>query len=303
MGKKSTPAMEATRKPIIAVIGTTGVGKTKLAIHIAELLNGQIINGDSMQVYRGLDIITNKPTLEEKKSVPHHLFDFLEPDVEYSVVDYTRDALKAINDIHEQNAVPVIVGGTNYYIHSLLWEQTTIEEDLPKSSKFDGMGSCHPTVAAEMATKLAALLESTNPLTLSVAEISEFVTSSGSQMHAALTEIDPVMAERWHVNDTRKIRRSLEIYFTTGQKHSDLLASQKTTAPKLRFPTCVFWLYGDSVALNPRLDARVDQMISQGMFIEMHAMLDLMREGKVSGIKDGVPDYTRGILQSIGAFA
>lgn len=257
------------RGPVIVVLGTTGVGKTKLALEIAGKLNGQIINADSMQVYKGLDIITNKPTLQERSAVKHHLFDFVSPLKEYSVIDFVADALKAIKNIHDEKSIPVIVGGTNYYIHSLLYEKTTIETSDSMLSKYTGLSSCQEGLISNdpiLAQKLSNILERTNPKTNSALKIFEFVNNE-CDMHAALTEIDVFMSERWHPKDFRKIRRSIEIFFTTGKKHSDLVLEQKNQESKLRFRTCAFWLYGATEKLNERLDNRVDQMIDVFSFL------------------------------------
>jgi tRNA dimethylallyltransferase len=291
--------------PIIVVIGTTGVGKTKLAIQIANKIKGQIVNADSMQVYKGLDIITNKPTENEKGKIKHLLFDFVDPIKEYSVVDYLKDAVKTITQIHKENCIPIIVGGTNYYIQSLLWENITIEgsQNCTISSKYTGLESCHKSLLnkTELIKRLSHLLDGTNPIQHSVLEINEFITNN--DLHSSLFEIDPIMAERWHINDYRKIRRSIEIYYTTGKCHSEFLKSQKETVSKLRYRPLVFWLYGSTVELNKRLDSRVDKMISQGLFKEMSDFHKFMRNGTnvVAGNKNNIPDYTRGILQSIGS--
>ncbi|KAJ3146706.1 hypothetical protein HK101_002294, partial [Irineochytrium annulatum] len=111
---------------VVVVVGTTGVGKSNLAIEIARSLNGEVINADSMQVYEGLDIVTNKVTDEERKGVVHHLLGFVDPAEEYSVGQFEKDALRTIADIHSRNKLPILVGGTHYYIQSLLWRNSLI---------------------------------------------------------------------------------------------------------------------------------------------------------------------------------
>jgi tRNA dimethylallyltransferase len=107
---------------IIVILGCTGTGKSKLSIEVGRRIGGEIISADSMQVYKGLDIITNKVTLEEQASIPHHLLDFVETNEKLSVVEFKTIALDVISDIITRQKVPIIVGGTNYYIESLLWE-------------------------------------------------------------------------------------------------------------------------------------------------------------------------------------
>ncbi|KAK3858773.1 hypothetical protein Pcinc_035063 [Petrolisthes cinctipes] len=115
-------SVRASRVPVVVVLGATGTGKSKLALEIATRFKGEIISADSMQVYKGLDIITNKVTPEEQAQVPHHLLDFVDPLSRYSVIDFRDAALPIVERLLDQGTLPVIVGGTNYYIESLLWE-------------------------------------------------------------------------------------------------------------------------------------------------------------------------------------
>ncbi|KAJ3315715.1 hypothetical protein HDV04_002129 [Boothiomyces sp. JEL0838] len=286
-------------KPLFCVVGTTGVGKSSLAVKLAQALSGHIINGDSMQVYKGLDIITNKPDAQEQSMAPHHLFDFIDPSKEYSVSEYLKDALNVIHDLHKDSQTPIVVGGTNYYIQSLLWNSKIIETaDSPGlSNKLKLRDSCHPSLDPEIADTLFYLLDHTDPRTNKPDAITEF--SKTAPFHETLCKIDPVMGKRWHPRDIRKIRRSLEIYYTTGKRHSAHIEEQKSneSSSKLRFPTCVFWLYGEPTELYPRLDARVDLMIEKGMFQEMKEMRDKMKANQVVGLDS---QYTRGVLQAIG---
>ena len=107
--------------PIVVVLGATGAGKSKLALEVAQKFGGEIISADAMQMYKGLDIVTNKVTAEEQRLVKHHMIDFLDPLLKSNVVDFRNQALPIIQDLRERNTMPVICGGTNYYIESLLW--------------------------------------------------------------------------------------------------------------------------------------------------------------------------------------
>ncbi|KAJ3273006.1 hypothetical protein HDV01_004912 [Terramyces sp. JEL0728] len=288
-------------KPLFCVVGTTGVGKSSMAVKLAQALSGHIINGDSMQVYKGLDIITNKPDAQERATAPHHLFDFVDPSKEYSVAEYLKDALSVITNLHKEGQIPIVVGGTNYYIQSLLWNSKIIETaDAPGlSNKAKIKDSCHPTLDPETADTICFLLENTDPRTNKPDDITQFAKTA--PFHETLCTVDPVMGKRWHPRDIRKIRRSLEIFYTTGKKHSHHIEAQKKdqAGSKLRFPTCVFWLYGEPEELYPRLDERVDLMIQKGMFDEMKEMRDKMKAKKVVGLDS---QYTRGVLQSIGDY-
>ncbi|RUS17983.1 IPP transferase-domain-containing protein [Endogone sp. FLAS-F59071] len=252
---------------LVAIVGTTGVGKSQLAVELAKALDGEVINADSMQVYQGLDIITNKITQAEREGVPHHLMDFLLPHQEYRVTEFETDALGIISSINRRGQLPIVVGGTNYYIQSLLWRDSLITSstsptDTPASSSL-----------ASSSTK------------------DDDLDADAPGLYKRLQEVDPVMANRWHPSDQRKIRRSLE-----AQRHhqgaarargqsikaevrrspntlDDLVlrataySKTPTLFPPVRFKVCIFWLYADPTHLDPRLDARVDKMIQGGEYI------------------------------------
>ncbi|KAF9390014.1 hypothetical protein BGX21_011575 [Mortierella sp. AD011] len=255
---------------VIAVIGTTGVGKSNLSIQLAKELNGEVINADALQVYKGLDIITNKMPVEEREGVTHHLMDFLPMDREYSVLDFKADALELIKTIHGRKRMPIVVGGTHYYIQSLLWRDTLLD------TKKD-VGTHSKTQQKEQNDTHDAFLRDSDTLTL----------------YKKLQEVDPVMANKWHENDRRKITRSLQIFFETGECQSDLIKKQHalSDSERLRMPSCIFWVYSAQDVLNPRLDARVDNMIQGGLFEEIKGM----RKNVGSDT-----DYERGIWQAIG---
>ncbi|KAF9931783.1 hypothetical protein FBU30_009587 [Linnemannia zychae] len=255
---------------VVAVIGTTGVGKSDLSIRLAKELDGEVINADALQVYKGLDIITNKMPIEEREGVVHHLMDFLPMDQEYSVLDFKADALDLIGKIHERNRLPVVVGGTHYYIQSLLWRNTLL--DTKKN--------------------VGTLSESQQEEEMDASE--KFLRESDTAtLYKKLQEVDPIMANKWHENDRRKITRSLQVFFETGECQSDLIKKQhaQPDTKRLRMPSCIFWVYSAPDVLNARLDARVDVMIKGGLFDEIQGM----RKNVGSNT-----DYERGIWQAIG---
>ncbi|RHZ59941.1 hypothetical protein Glove_360g33 [Diversispora epigaea] len=252
------------RKSVIAIVGTTGVGKSDLGVQLAKTLKGEVINGDSMQVYKDLDILTNKMPISEREDIPHHLMNFLELHQEYRVTEFTKDALKIIKEIHNRDRIPIIVGGTHYYIQSLLWKHTLVGDSE------EGL------------------------------ECEEILNAETEVLYKHLQEVDPVMSNRWHWNDRRKIRRSLQIYLQTGKPHSEWIKEQHQSEEEtsLRFPrTCIFWLCADPKVLDKRLDERVDKMIERGFFSEIESMNNQVKEGKIMGKKI---EFTKGIWQAIG---
>ncbi|CAO3677372.1 unnamed protein product [Umbelopsis vinacea] len=260
--------LQPTRSTV-AVIGTTGVGKSQLGIELCKALQGEVINADSMQVYKGLDIITNKVTENEREGVKHHLMDFLEPEDEYLVTQF-------IEDISERKSLPVLVGGTNYYVQSLLWPMSLI------SSPSDGNSS-----ADEQSEDNSLDLMDTPSL------------------YKELQRVDPVMAAKWHPGDRRKIAKSLKVYRDMGRPQSEIIKEQQTQAKKdvnLRYKTIIFWLYADPVTLNKRLDDRVTKMIKQqdGLFNELISLRKKVQSGSLDMPGKDLEKYQRGIWQAIG---
>ncbi|XP_076610491.1 tRNA dimethylallyltransferase isoform X2 [Chaetodon auriga] len=264
---------------LVVILGATGTGKSKLAIEIGKRLQGEIISADSMQVYQGLDIITNKVTAEERAQCRHHMISFVDPLVcSYTVVDFRNKALALIDDMHSRNKLPVIVGGTNYYIESLLWR---VLLDTGQDNEESGEGG-----AGDPNRKL------------------QLETLGGAELHKRLAEVDPKMAAMLHPNDRRKLARSLQIHEETGIPHSSWLEEQRGQeggdglGGPLRYPDpCIFWLHADMDALDRRLDARVDEMLSAGLIEELRDFHVRYNQQKV---QDDSQDYQHGIFQSIG---
>ncbi|XP_039676878.1 tRNA dimethylallyltransferase isoform X2 [Perca fluviatilis] len=277
---------------LVVILGATGTGKSKLAIEIGRRLRGEIISADSMQVYQGLNIITNKVTAEERAQCRHHMISFVDPLVSsYTVVDFRNKALALIDDMHSRNRLPVVVGGTNYYIESLLWRVLldTGENEEPGDGE-DG--------APNRKLELEKL--------------------GGAELHKRLAEVDPKMAAMLHPNDKRKIARSLQIHEETGVSHSRWLEEQREQeggdglGGPLRYPDpCIFWLHAEMDALDKRLDARVDEMLSAGLIEELRDFHVRYNQQKVQGdsylmtsctldLRHQCQNYQQGIFQSIG---
>ena len=251
---------------------------------LASRFNGEIINGDAMQMYRGLPIITNQIPVEERNGIPHHLLSCVDLEAEaWRIGRFKKEALRLIDDIRSRGKLPILVGGTHYYTQAVLFKDQLVGEG---SDDEDG-----PEPFKELP---------------STSDKWPILESSPEVLMEKLREVDPVMAERWHPKDARKIRRSLEIYFQTGRRASEIYAEQKLLKNEavmkdeglLRFEnTLIFWVHAEKEILNGRLDARVDGMIEQGLMAEAEIMSDYLQKKQSQGIE---VDQTRGVWVSIG---
>ncbi|KAF3403463.1 tRNA dimethylallyltransferase [Penicillium rolfsii] len=283
--------------PLIAVVGATGTGKSKLAVDLAARFNGEIINGDAMQMYRGLPIITNQIPLAERKNIPHHLLSCVDLEAEvWRISHFKKEALRLITEIRGRGKVPILVGGTHYYTQAVLFRDQLVGEG--SDSEVDG---AEGDVELPNTTTAPSAAVST-----STSEKWPILDSSPEIMMEKLREVDPVMAARWHPKDARKIRRSLEIYFQTGRPASEIYAEQQAQKAKavsqaeglLRFEnTLIFWVHAQKEILNARLDARVDDMVQQGLLDEAETMFEFLSQKEAQGIP---VDLTRGVWVSIG---
>lgn len=229
-------------------------------------------------MYRGLPIITNKISPEEQRSVPHHLLGNISLDHETWVVGvFKREASRIIQEIRSRGRVPIVVGGTHYYTNALLFRDSLVEKED---------ASAEGVLVQDNSVQHPILNDTTEA------------------MWEKLKEVDPVMADRWHPNDRRKIRRSLEIFLTTGRPASEIYAEQQIRkrtepAPQQDFTkpdALLFWVHSESQVLKERLDRRVDKMLDNGLMNEITEVNDYLRS-KESGEH---VDLSRGIWQSIG---
>jgi tRNA dimethylallyltransferase len=222
--------------PLVAIVGPTAVGKTALAIGVAQRLDGEIVNADSRQIYRSMDIGTAKPTPGEQAAAPHHLIDIVAPDEPYSLAIYQEQALWAIQEITARGHYPILVGGTGQYVAAVL-EGWSIPRVPPQ-----------PDVRARLE-----------------AEAEEQGTVA---LYARLQTLDPIAAARIEPNNLRRIIRALEVYEITGMPIS---AQQAKTPPSYRITT--LWLTLDRPTLYRRIDERVDAMIAAGLVEEVRGLL------------------------------
>jgi tRNA dimethylallyltransferase len=224
--------------PLLVIAGPTGVGKTQVAIALAEQIGGEIVGADSRQIYRYMDIGTAKPTSAERARIPHHLIDIRNPDEDYSAADYAKDASAVIGDIHARGKIPLLVGGTGLYIHAVLY------------GIFEGPGR-DEAFRNDM-------------YTLAKQHGAEYV-------HQRLSQIDPETARRLHPHDLVRIVRALEVHHLTGKPISEQQAS--ATAPIAQYHSCFIVLTAQRDILYARINARVEQMIQQGFIEEVQGLL------------------------------
>ena len=226
------------RQSLVAVIGPTGVGKTRLGLELAETFRGEIVSADSMAVYRGMDIGTDKPGPEARSRVRHHLLDIVDPHCEFNVGEFKSLARCAIIQITARDHLPILVGGTALYIRTLLY-------DYPLAS-----------VGSEPEIRKAL-------------EDEERRCGRGT-LHRRLAEIDPESAERLHPNDLRRIIRALEVQQITGTPMTRW-REQTPTQPVYRCLLVGLWLPREEI--YRRIDARVDRMFADGLVEEVRGLL------------------------------
>lgn len=228
---------------IVAVTGPTASGKTALAIELAKRLDGEIISCDSMQIYRGMDIGTAKPTKAELAEVPHHLIDILPPDAPYSCSDYVKDAERAVEDIVSRGKLPIFCGGTGLYLDRFL------------KGGNDDSAACDE-----------ALRE----------ELKQFYEENGvDALYERLIALDHVAAEAIHKNNVKRVMRAIEICLVTGEKKSDIDKKNAEITDKYDHRVITLTFENRELLYN-RIETRVDQMVAEGLVEETRR---LMAEG------------------------
>ena len=231
---------QSALKPLVILVGPTAVGKTAASIGLAKALNGEIISGDSMQIYKGLDIGTAKISKEEMQGVPHHLIDIKEPWESFSAAEFKRLADAAIADIHSRGKLPIIVGGTGFYINGVLYEYHFGEADTDEAYR---------------------------------ARLEQYAAENGNEaLWNILNEKDPDSAAKLHSNDTKRVIRALEVLHVTGIRASE----RQNTVDKgtLRYNAVYIALSLPREILYERINKRVEQMIADGLEQEVRNALD-----------------------------
>ena len=229
------------KKPIVVLTGPTAVGKTELSIQLAKVIGGEIISADSMQVYKHMDVGSAKITPEEIDGVRHYLVDELEPFDEFHVVKFQEYAKKYLNEIYAHGKIPIIAGGTGFYIQALLNDIDFTEQESDSAYR----------------KELEALAE-----------------EHGNQyLHDRLKEVDPESAEAIHPNNRKRVIRALEFYQETGRKISEHNAKEQMRTSPYNF--AYFVLNDERSHLYKRIDARVDKMIEDGLEAEVRRLKEM----------------------------
>lgn len=233
--------MNTAKKPLIILTGPTAVGKTALSIKLAQQINGQMISADSMQVYRHMNIGTAKITIEEMQGIPHYLIDVLEPTEEFNIVRFQQMAKAALEQIYAAGAIPIVVGGTGFYIQSLLYD-IRFEESNEDTGYRDAL--------------------------------QQLATDRGPEyLHRLLAEVDPAAASGIHAHNVKRVIRALEFYHQTGTRISEHNEEQRKRTSPYQF--LYFVLNDDRQALYTRIDQRIDQMLEAGLVTEVRMLKDM----------------------------
>lgn len=226
------------KKPLIILTGPTAVGKTRASIGLAKALNGEIISADSMQVYKYMDIGSAKIRPAEMEGIRHYLIDELEPNEEFHVVRFQQMAKQAMEEIYAKNKIPIVVGGTGFYIQALLYDIDFTDN---------------------------------NEESLYRRELEQLAAEKGAAcLHAMLTDVDPKSAQIIHANNVKRVIRALEFYRQTGQPISEHNEAER--AKESPYDFCYFVLNDDREALYERIERRVDQMLTEGLLDEVQSL-------------------------------
>lgn len=244
--------MENLKIPVLVIVGPTASGKTSLSIECAKKLNGEIVSADSMQIYKGMDIATAKPTKDEMQGVVHHLLSFVNPlNSSYSVADYVIDANRAISDINSRGKLPIIVGGTGLYIDSLIdnIQFTEIQTDQ--------------NLRKELEEKLERI--------------------GSNEMLKELEVFDKEAAQRLHPNNKKRIIRAFEVYILTGKTLTQTIENSKDVASP--FDAKFIGInYKNRQILYDRINTRVDLMIEKGLLDEAKQYRDKLSKTSAAAI-------------------
>ena len=229
------------KKPMVILTGPTAVGKTALSIELAKRINGAVISADSMQVYKHMDIGSAKITPQEMHGIRHYLIDEFEPDEEFHVVKFVERAKQYLTEIYEQGKIPIIAGGTGFYIQALLYDIDFTEQEGDPAYR---------------------------------ASLERLASEKGCEyLHHMLREVDPESADAIHANNKKRVIRALEFYHLSGKKISEHNEAERKKESPYEF--AYFVLTDDRAHLYERIDMRVDLMVEQGLVEEVRKLKEM----------------------------
>ncbi|WP_099986220.1 tRNA (adenosine(37)-N6)-dimethylallyltransferase MiaA [Staphylococcus pseudintermedius] len=253
--------MSQNKPFIVAIVGPTASGKTELGVALAKAIDGEVISGDSMQVYQGMDIGTAKVTPDEMDGIPHHLIDILKPDETYSAYDFQQQAQQLITDITTRGKVPIIVGGTGLYIQSVIYDYQFDDETIS------------PETEQRVAEQMAKLKSYTN-----------------EAIHDYLGTFDPISHQEIHPNNRKRVERAISYYLSTKKVLSN---RKKSTQLTENYDTLLVGIKMSRDTLYSRINSRVDMMLSHGLLDEVQELIELGYESCQSmqaiGYKEIIP--------------
>ncbi len=227
------------KKPFIVIGGPTACGKTNVGVLLAEKINGEILSADSMQIYRHMDIGTATPTKQEMRGIPHYFINELEPDEEYNVMIFQKKAKEYMKKIWDSGKIPILVGGTGFYINALIYD--TSFEETEQDNCFRN-------------------------------QMYHFAQENGAEaLYQELKKVDPAYAQTLHANNIKRVTRALEYHHFTGQLFSDYNAEQKKKQSP--YHTAMIILTMERQKLYDRIEKRIDTMIAQGLLEEVDSLL------------------------------
>lgn len=241
MAEHSLVTPQNNTKPLVVIVGPTASGKTALSLSLARIFDAEIVSADSMQVYKGMDIQTAKPTRQELSEIPHHLISVLEPWESFSVAQYQALATSAIDDILARGRLPILVGGTGLYVSAVVDNTRFGEMEIP------------PDIRVRLSKEAHEL--------------------GGEVMLERLRQCDPVLAQKLHPNNLGRIIRALEVYEATGIPLSEFQANSRLT-PSPYHTLMLGVTFKDREKLYKRIDDRVDEMMRMGLLTEVEELLE-----------------------------